>query len=256
MCESKEVNCCMVGLEIEMRKSKYKRIMLKMSGEVLGNKDAGNSIDPVILNNVAKRIKAVVDMGVEVAVVVGGGNIFRGLSGAAGGIDRSSGDYMGMLATIINSLALQNALEGVGVDTRVMTAISMPQVAESFILRRALRHLEKGRVVIFGGGTGNPYFTTDSASALRASEIQADVLLKATKVDGIYSADPFKDENAVRYDKLTYTEALSKSLKVMDGAAFSLCMENNIPIIVFNFFDPSSIEAAVRGENIGTVVSA
>ncbi len=239
-----------------MRKKKYKRIMLKMSGEVLGNKDAGNSIDPTILNDVAKRIKAVVEMGIEVAVVVGGGNIFRGLSGAAGGIDRSSGDYMGMLATIINSLALQNALEGVGVDTRVMTAISMPQVAESFILRRALRHLEKGRVVIFGGGTGNPYFTTDSASALRASEIQADVLLKATKVDGIYSADPFKDKNAVRYDKLTYTEALSKSLRIMDGAAFSLCMENNIPIIVFNFFDPDSIGAAVRGEDIGTVVSA
>ncbi|MCK5529176.1 MAG: UMP kinase [Kiritimatiellae bacterium] len=239
-----------------MRKKKYKRIMLKMSGEVLGNKEAGNSIDPTILNNVAKRIKAVVEMGVEVAVVVGGGNIFRGLSGAEGGIDRSSGDYMGMLATIINSLALQNALEGVGVDTRVMTAISMPQVAESFILRRALRHLEKGRVVIFGGGTGNPYFTTDSASALRASEIQADVLLKATKVDGIYSADPFKDKDAVRYDKLTYNDALSKSLKIMDGAAFSLCMENNIPIIVFNFFDPDSIEAAVRGEDIGTVVSA
>ena len=238
-----------------MQKKKYKRIMLKMSGEVLGNKEAGNSIDPGVLNNVAKRIKEVVDMGVEVAVVVGGGNIFRGLSGAEGGIDRSSGDYMGMLATIINSLALQNALELAGVDTRVMTAISMPQVAESFILRRALRHLEKGRVVIFGGGTGNPYFTTDSASALRASEIQADVLLKATKVDGIYSADPFKDKTAVRYDRLTYTEALSKSLKVMDGAAFSLCMENNIPIVVFDFFDQGSIAAAVRGEDVGTVVS-
>ncbi len=238
-----------------MQKKKYKRIMLKMSGEVLGNKTEGRSIDPSTLSDVAKRIKNVVDMGVEVAVVVGGGNIFRGISGAEGGIDRSSGDYMGMLATIINSLALQNALEGVGVDTRVMTAISMPRVAESFILRRALRHLEKGRVVIFGGGTGNPYFSTDSASALRASEIEADVLLKATKVDGVYSADPFKDKNAVKYDKLTYTEALNKSLKVMDGAAFSLCMENNIPIIVFSFFEEGSIEAAVRGEDVGTVVS-
>lgn len=237
-----------------MHKNKYNRILLKMSGEVLRNKDTGKSIDPEIISDVATRIKAVVKMGVEVAVVVGGGNIFRGLSGAEGGIDRSSGDYMGMLATIINSLALQNALEAVGVDTRVMTAISMPQVAESFILRRALRHLEKGRVVIFGGGTGNPYFTTDSASALRASEIEADVLLKATKVDGIYSADPFEDENAVRYTELTYTEALNKSLKIMDGAAFSLCMENNIPIIVFNFFDPDSIEAAVRGDKIGTLV--
>ncbi len=238
-----------------MQENKYNRVLLKMSGEVLRNKEKGTSIDPVIINDVATRIKAVVNMGVEVAVVVGGGNIFRGLSGAEGGIDRSSGDYMGMLATIINSLALQNALEAVGVDTRVMTAISMPQVAESFILRRALRHLRKGRVVIFGGGTGNPYFTTDSASALRASEIEADVLLKATKVDGVYSADPFKDKNAVKYETLTYTEALNKSLKIMDGAAFSLCMENNIPIIVFDFFDPDSIEAAVRGDKIGTIVS-
>ena len=239
-----------------MQKSKYKRILLKMSGEVLGNKEKGLSIDPDIINDVSYRIKKIVDMDVQVAVVVGGGNIFRGLSGAEGGIDRNAGDYMGMLATIINALALQNGLECIGVDTRVMTAITMPRVAESFILRRALRHLEKGRVIIFGGGTGNPYFSTDSASALRASEIEADVLLKATKVDGVYSADPFKVKDAVRYDRLTYTEALSKSLKVMDGAAFSLCMDNNIPIIVFNFFDPDSIEAVVRGENIGTIVSA
>ncbi len=239
-----------------MENVKYKRILLKMSGEVLGNKKDAKSIDPAILNDVAGRIKEIVEMGVEVAVVVGGGNIFRGISGAEGGIDRSSGDYMGMLATIINSLALQNSLEGVGVDTRVMTAISMPRVAEPFILRRALRHLEKGRVVIFGGGTGNPYFSTDSASALRASEIEADILLKATKVDGIYSSDPVKNEDAVRYEKLTYNEALSKSLKVMDGAAFSLCMENNIPIIVLDFFDHGSIAAAVRGEKIGTMVSA
>ena len=239
-----------------MENVKYKRILLKMSGEVLGNKKEAKSIDPLVLNDVAKRIKKIVRMGVEVAVVVGGGNIFRGISGAEGGIDRSSGDYMGMLATIINSLALQNSLEGVGVDTRVMTAISMPRVAESFILRRALRHLEKGRVVIFGGGTGNPYFSTDSASALRASEIEADVLLKATKVDGIYSSDPVQNKDAVRYEQLTYNEAIRKSLKVMDGAAFSLCMENNIPIIVLDFFDPGSIIAAVRGEKIGTMVSA
>jgi len=194
-------------------------------------------------------------MGARVAIVIGGGNIFRGASGADRGIDRTSGDYMGMLATMINAIALQNALEHAGVATRVMTAIEMNKVAEPFILLRALRHLDKGRVLIFAGGTGNPYFSTDSAAALRASEIGAEVLLKATKVDGIYSADPLKDPEAERYETLTYQEALGRSLKVMDGAAFSLCMENNIPIIVFNFFKEGSIEGVVQGEKIGTLVT-
>ena len=238
-----------------MGKSQYKRILLKLSGEVLANKDSGLSIDPEIISNTARRLKSVHEMGVEVALVVGGGNIFRGLSGAARGIDRNSGDYMGMLATIINALALQNALEQLDVETRVMTAISMPRVAEPFILRRALHHLAKGRIVIFGGGTGNPYFSTDTASALRASEIGADVLLKATKVDGVYSADPMRDKTAVRYDSLSYQDALTQSLGVMDAAAFSLCMENQIPIVVFNFFQIGSIEAVLRGEPVGTVVS-
>jgi uridylate kinase len=238
-----------------MGQSQYKRILLKLSGEVLANKDSGLSIDPEIIASTAQRLKTVRDMGVEIALVVGGGNIFRGLSGAARGIDRNSGDYMGMLATIINALALQNALEQLDVPTRVMTAITMPRVAEPFILRRALHHLSKGRIVIFGGGTGNPYFSTDTASALRASEIGASALLKATKVDGIYSADPMIHKDAVRYDSLTYQDALTQSLRVMDGAAFSLCMENQIPIVVFNFFQVGSIEAVLRGEPVGTVVS-
>ena len=234
----------------------YKRILLKLSGETLQNKEKGFCIDPEITSAMAKRIKRVSDMGIEIAIVIGGGNIFRGTSGAERGIDRSSGDYMGMLATIMNALALQNALERIGLETRVQTAISMQRVAEPFILRRALHHLEKGRTVIFAGGTGNPYFSTDTAAALRASEIGADVLLKATKVDGIYTADPLLYPDAKRYDKLTYKEALGKSLKIMDGAAFSLCMENNIPIIVFNFFHDGSIEDVVKGKNVGTIVSA
>lgn len=237
------------------KKPKYKRILLKLSGEVFQNKERRLGIDPGITDGIAQRVKTVSRMGVQVAIVVGGGNIFRGASGEVRGIDRSTGDYMGMLATIINALALQNALEHAGVQTRVLTAIEMQKAAEPFILRRAIRHLEKGRVVIFGGGTGNPYFSTDTAAALRASEIGADVLLKATKVDGVYTSDPMKDPNAKRYSHLTYQEALTKSLKIMDGAAFSLCMENSIPIVVLNFFDAGSIEGVVAGKRIGTHVS-
>lgn len=236
-------------------KPKYRRILLKLSGETLQNKAKGLSIDPDIIMALARRVQTVVNMGVNVAMVIGGGNIFRGQIGEAKGISRSSGDYMGMLATIINGLAMQNALEKTGVKTRLMSAIQMDRVAEPFILRRALRHLEKGRVLIFAGGTGNPYFSTDTAAALRASEIGANVLLKATKVDGVYTADPMKDPKATRYTRLTYTEALHRSLKVMDGAAFSLCMENSIPIIVFNFFAAGSLESVVAGKNIGTIIS-
>lgn len=233
---------------------KYKRILLKLSGETLQSRETGLAIDHDATHAVANRIRDVVNMGVEVAIVVGGGNLFRGLSGAERGIDQSCGDYIGMLATIMNALALQNTMEQIGVETRVQTAITMPRVAEPFILRRALRHLEKGRVVIFGGGTGNPFFSTDTASALRASEIGADALLKATKVDGIYSSDPVADPTAERFERLSYQDALRRSLKVMDAAAFSLCMENNVPIIVFNFFETGSIEGVVQGKNIGTVV--
>jgi uridylate kinase len=238
-----------------MSKLKYKRILLKLSGEALQNRESGLGIDPEVVAKVALRIKDISDAGVEVAMVVGGGNIFRGMSGAEKGIDRSSGDYMGMLATIINALALQNALEKIGLQTRVQTAISMQRVAEPFILRRANRHLEKGRVVIFGGGTGNPYFSTDTAAALRASELGVDLLLKATKVDGVYTADPMTDPTATRFESITYNEAISKSLKVMDAAAFSLCMENDVPIIVFNFVDsPGSLLDVVKGKTIGTLV--
>ena len=235
---------------------KYHRVLLKLSGETLRGKESGLSIDPDIVDGIARRVGGVTALGIELAIVVGGGNIFRGISGAARGIDRTSGDYMGMLATIINALALQNGLEQHGIDTRVQTAIHMNQVAEPFILRRALRHLAKGRVLIFAGGTGNPYFSTDSAAALRASEIGADVLLKATKVDGVYSADPLKHPDAERYTHLSYDEALQRDLKVMDGAAFSLCRENGIPIVVFDFFDVGNMERIVRGETVGTVVSA
>ena len=236
-------------------RTKYRTILLKLSGEVFQNKAKGLSIDPEVLRSIAERIRTVHNMGARVGIVVGGGNIFRGSSGQAKGIDRSCGDHMGMLATVINALALQNAMEKIGLQTRVQSAVEMQKVAEPFILRRALRHLDKGRVLIFAGGTGNPYFSTDSAAALRASEIGADVLLKATKVDGVYTADPMKDPTATRYVRLTYMEAISKSLKVMDGAAFSLCMENQIPIIVFNFFERGSIEGVVAGRKIGTLVS-
>ncbi|MDD4870657.1 MAG: UMP kinase [Kiritimatiellae bacterium] len=235
-------------------KSKYNRILLKLSGEALQNKEKNLCIDPEIVLTIAQRVKNVYDMGVEIALVIGGGNIFRGMTGEGRGIDRTIGDYMGMLATIINGMAMQNALERTGLATRVQTAIEMPRVAEPFILRRALRHFEKGRILIFAGGTGNPYFSTDTAAALRASEIGADVLVKATKVAGVYSADPMKDPNAKLYKRLRYTEALSKSLRVMDAAAFSLCMENKIPIIVLNFFEPGTLEQAIAGKEIGTLV--
>lgn len=238
-----------------IQKTHYHRILLKLSGEALQNRAKGLSIDPDILAGIARRLKTVTAMGAQVGIVVGGGNIFRGISGEIRGIGRNSGDYMGMLATTINALALQSAVENVGLETRVMSAIEMDKVAEPFILRRALRHFDKGRVMIFAGGTGNPYFSTDTAAALRASEIGADALLKATKVNGIYSADPLKDPNAVFFPELTFHEALVKSLKVMDAAAFSLCMENRIPIIVFNLFETGSIEAVVAGSrSVGTLV--
>ena len=236
-------------------RSKYKRIMLKLSGEVLQSKATGQSIGAEVLAGFARQIKTVRTTGVEIAIVVGGGNIFRGSAGEARGIDRNTGDYMGMLATVINALAIQDALEKEGVDTRVQTAIEMRQVAEPFIRRRALRHLSKGRVVIFGGGTGNPYFSTDTAAALRASEISADALLKATKVDGVYTADPMKHPTATRFERLTYQDALAKQLKVMDAAAFALCMENSIPIVVFDFFKPGNLEKVVAGDPVGTVVA-
>ena len=237
------------------RKLKYRRILLKLSGEVLGNRETGECIDPEKLAFMAARVKKIHSLGVEVGIVLGGGNIFRGLTGAGKGVNRVTGDSMGMLATIINALAMMNALESIGVPTRVMTAIEMPKLAEPFIQRRALRHFEKGRVLIFGGGTGNPYFSTDSAAALKASEIGADALLKATKVDGIYTADPKKDPKAKKYGSLRYETALEKRLKVMDAAAFALCMDNEIPIVVFDFFDGNALLRVVRGEAVGTLVS-
>jgi uridylate kinase len=204
---------------------------------------------------VAEQFRQMLDMGAEIAVVVGGGNIFRGMAGATAGTDRTTGDYMGMLATVINSMAIQSVLENAGIHTRVMTAISMPAIAEPFIRRKAMRHLEKGRVVIFGAGTGNPYFTTDSAAALRASEINADLLMKATKVDGIYTADPVTNPDATRFDRISYRDALSKQLKVMDAAAFSLCMENNIPIVVFDFFKENGMVEVFAGKGSGTLVA-
>ena len=236
-------------------KLKYRRILLKLSGEVLKNREKGDCIDAERLAFMAERVKKIHKLGVEVGIVLGGGNIFRGLSGAKNGVNRVVGDSMGMLATIINALAMMNALESIGVPTRVMTASEMPKLAEPFIQRRALRHFEKGRVVIFGGGTGNPFFSTDSAAALKASEIGADALLKATKVDGIYTADPMKDPKAKKYGSLKYETALEKRLKVMDSAAFALCMDNDIPIVVFDFFDGDALERVVRGEEVGTLVS-
>ncbi len=237
------------------RKLKYRRILLKLSGEVLANRETGECIDPKNLAFMAERVKKIHSLGVEVGIVLGGGNIFRGLAGAGKGVNRVTGDSMGMLATIINGLAMMNALESIGVPTRVMTSIEMPKLAEPFIQRKALRHFEKGRVCIFAGGTGNPYFSTDSAAALRASEIGADALLKATKVDGIYTADPKKDPKAKKYGSLKYETALEKRLKVMDSAAFALCMDNGIPIVVFDFFDGDALERVVRGDSVGTLVS-
>ncbi|MBO0322948.1 UMP kinase [Muricauda sp. CAU 1633] len=232
----------------------YKRILLKLSGEALmGEQQYG--IDAKRLAEYAEDIKSVVDKGVEVAIVIGGGNIFRGLSGTSQGMDRVQGDHMGMLATVINGLALQSALEHQGVETRLQSAIKINEVAEPFIRRRAVRHLEKGRVVIFGGGTGNPYFTTDSAAVLRAIEINADVILKGTRVDGIYTSDPEKDKNATKFDSLSFKEVLSKGLKVMDTTAFTLSQENELPIVVFDMNTRGNLMKIVSGENIGTVVN-
>ena len=231
----------------------YKRILLKLSGEALmGNRQHG--IDSTRLAEYAEEIKKIVDKGVEVAIVIGGGNIFRGVSGESNGIDRVQGDYMGMLATAINGLALQSAIEAAGVKTRLLTAIKMEQVAEPFIKRRAVRHLEKGRVVIFGCGTGNPYFTTDTAAVLRAIEIDAEVILKGTRVDGIYSSDPEKNEGATKFDTISYTDAMNKGLKVMDMTAFALSQENNLPIVVFDMNTKGNLEKVVSGANIGTKV--
>ena len=234
---------------------KYKRVLLKLSGEALqGTGHYG--IDPKIVDNIADQLKEVRALGVELAVVIGGGNIFRGYQAEERGMDRAAADYMGMLATVINSMALQDALERKGVFTRVQSAIAMAQVAEPFIRRRAIRHLEKGRIVILAGGTGNPYFTTDTTAALRAVELGCEVILKATKVDGIYTADPHKVKNAKRFEKLRYMDVLKKGLKVMDTTAISLCMDNKLPIIVFDLLKQGNIRRVVSGENIGTVVSA
>ena len=234
---------------------KYRRILLKLSGEALGD-ESGCGINPEAIHEMARQVREVKDMGVEVVIVVGGGNIFRGLHGSEKGIERATGDYMGMLGTVINALALQDALEKQGVPTRVQSAIAMSQVAEPFIRRRAVRHLEKGRVVIFGGGTGNPYFSTDTTAALRAAEIGADVILKATKVDGVYDSDPKKNPAARRFEKISYIEALQKQLKVMDSTAFSLCMDNKMPIIVFDMFEHDNLARVVAGEKVGTVVTS
>jgi uridylate kinase len=235
---------------------KYKRVLLKLSGEAIGGKSE-NGIDPLILKKISEQIKKVTETGVQMAVVVGGGNIWRGSDMARNGMDRVTADYAGMLATLINALSLQDALEKTGVITRTQSALEIHQVAEAFIRRRAIRHLEKGRVVIFAAGTGNPYMTTDTAAALRAIEVEAEILLMAkNQVDGIYSADPLKDKHAIKFDKLTHLEALNLRLKVMDATAFSLCMENKLPIVVFDVEAPGGIERAAAGESIGTIVSS
>jgi uridylate kinase len=239
--------------ESQILNPQYKRVLLKLSGEALmGDRDYG--LDSVIVDRVAAEIKTVVDMGVEVCVVIGGGNIFRGVSAAAEGMDRATADYMGMLATVINALAMQNALEKVGVPTRVQSAIPMSSVCEPYIRRRAMRHMEKGRAVIFAAGTGNPFFTTDSAAALRASEMQCNALLKATKVDGVYSADPTKVKDATRYDRLSYLDVLSQDLKVMDASAVSLARQSKIPIVVFSIFTHGAFAEVMQGKGKFTIV--
>ncbi|HEX4914600.1 MAG TPA: UMP kinase [Vicinamibacterales bacterium] len=233
----------------------YKRILLKLSGEALMG-DQTYGIDPAVATRIAQDVAEIQALGVQTAVVIGGGNIFRGLAASARGMDRSTGDYMGMLATVINALALQDALEHNGVPTRVLTAIEMRAVAEPFIRRRAVRHLEKGRVVVFAAGTGNPYFTTDTAAALRAMEMKAEVILKATKVDGIYNADPVKHPDATRYERISYLQVLQERLQVMDATAISLCMDNKLPILVFNLKTPGNIRRVVMGDAVGTIVTA
>jgi uridylate kinase len=233
----------------------YKRVLLKLSGEALmGEQKFG--IDPVVANQIATDVAEIQALGVQTAVVIGGGNIFRGVAASAKGMDRATADYMGMLATVINGLALQDAMENHGIVTRVVSAIEMRAVAEPFIRRRAIRHLEKGRVVVFAAGTGNPYFTTDTAAALRAMEIKADVIMKGTKVDGIYTADPMLDPNASRYDNISYLQVLERGLRVMDATAISLCMDNRLPIVVFNLKTPGNMKRAIMGEPVGSLVTA
>jgi uridylate kinase len=238
-----------------MTNLKFKRILLKLGGESLAG-PSGFGIDPEQAEAIAMRVKEVRAMGVEVAIVIGAGNLWRGKQGIDRGMDRATADYMGMLATVMNSMALMDAMERAGVYTRVQSAIEMRAVAEPYIRRRAIRHLEKGRVVVFGAGTGNPFFSTDTAAALRAVEVDADVLIKATKVDGVYDADPKKNSNAKRFDTLTYIEVLNRRLEVMDSTAISLCMDNNLPILVVNLWDPSALERALNGEKVGTLVTA
>ncbi len=254
-CFQNEAGFCLMILRImKTEVPAYKRIVLKLSGEALRERGARDNISPAVVREIAERIKDVRDLGVQVSVVIGGGNIWRGLSAADRGMDRTTADYMGMLATVINALALRSTLAEIGVETRVQTAIEMKNVAEPFILGRAIRHLELGRVVIFAAGTGNPYFSTDTTAALRASEIRADVILKATKVDGVYDRDPNTDANARLYERITFTEALMKRLQIMDSTAFSLCMDNKIPIVVFDMNKPSNIRDAVLGRKVGTLV--
>lgn len=236
-----------------MKEPKYKKILLKLSGEALAG-NQGTGINTTVIQQVAKDVAEAVRMNIQIGIVIGGGNIFRGVAASAQGMDRASSDYMGMLATVINALALQDALEKEGVPTRVQTAIEMAEIAEPYIRRRAIRHLEKGRVVIFGAGTGNPYFTTDTAAALRAMEINSEILMKATKVDGIYDKDPMKHTDAVKFDKISYIEVLNRGLKVMDLTAVSLCMDNKLPILSFDLSGAGNIARAVRGEAIGTLV--
>lgn len=233
--------------------TRYKRILLKLSGESLVGEN-GFGIEPAMLMHYAKEIKTILDLGVEVAIVIGGGNIYRGLQAEKTGIEKVQGDYMGMLATVINGLALQSAMETVGVYTRLMSAIPMDKIAEPYIRRRAVRHLEKGRVIIFAAGTGNPYFTTDSAAALRANEINANVILKGTRVDGIYTADPEKDPTATKYEKVSFAEVIQKGLNIMDMTAFTMCQENSMPVIVFDINEPANLVRIVQGESIGTLV--
>ena len=232
----------------------YKRIVLKLSGEAVQERGGRDNISPTVVREIADRIKEVRDLGVQVSVVIGGGNIWRGLSASHRGMDRTTADYMGMLATVINALALRSTLDQMGIDTRVQSAIDMRNVAEPFILGRAIRHLELGRIVIFAAGTGNPYFSTDTTAALRASEIRADVILKATKVDGVYDRDPNKDPDARRFDQLTFSDALAKRLQIMDSTAFSLCMDNKIPIVVFDMNNPTNIRDAVLRRKVGTLI--
>src|SRR6516164_9276336 len=246
----------MSNIELEADQPKYRRVVLKLSGEALREHGSHETISPDIVSGIAKQIQQVRDLGVEIAVVIGGGNIWRGLTASHRGMDRTTADYMGMLATVINGMALQSTLEQIGVATRLQSAIEMANVAEPFILRRAIRHLELGRVVIFGAGTGNPFFSTDTTAALRANEIRAEVILKATKVDGIYDSDPHLNQNAQRYETVSFTEALTKRLRVMDSTAFSLCMDNRVPIIVFDMSKPHNIKKVVCGEKVGTLVTS